>query len=364
MLARPELVRLYRDLADQAVLSVYLDVGQTDPAQRRAWKTRLEHEASLEARRVAAGEADEEEFQAALAHVTAALDGEGFVKGQGWGGFANAEGLFHHEALPVPMPDLVRFERGARVAPYVRGLKRLRPVSLAVGDRRRIRLFALQEGRLVELPAVVADQDLGDLSDGAVSKAGSRHSGQRGETASDRARRVLDESAERLWKEAMERAVDGAGEDGFLVLGGTPEAVGHLENMVPDRLRDRTETSTGMHVEMPLPELEQAVAESASVLNKRLQSGWVESVIDRARSGGRGVLGREGTVRALREMRVDTLLLSRAFVRDHPDLADHCVGTALAQDAEIEEVSGPGADLLDSEAGGIGARLRYRAPGG
>jgi hypothetical protein len=363
MLARPDLARLYRDLADQAILSVYLDVGQTDPAQRRAWKTRLEHEASLEARRVAAGEDDEALFRAALAHVTSELDGEGFIEGQGWVGFANAEGLLHHEALPVPMPDLVRFETGARVAPYVRGLKRLRPVSVAVGDRRRIRLFALQSGRLVELPGVVADQDLGDLSDGAVSKAGSRHSGQRGQTAADRARRVLDESAERLWKEATERVVDAVGDDGFVVLGGTPEAMGRLEALMPDRLRDRLETSGTLHVEMSTGDLEEAVAESASVLNKRLQAEWVDTVLDLARSGGRGVLGTEGTVRALKEMRVDTLLLSRDFVRDNPELADHCVGTALAQDAEIEEVSGPGADVLDAEAGGVAARLRYRPAG-
>ena len=49
---------------------------------------------------------------------------------------------------------------------------------------------------------------------------------------------------------------------------------------------------------------------------------------------------------------------------DYEDLADRCVGTALAQDADIEEVSGPGAEVLDREAGGLAARLRYRAPGG
>lgn len=96
------------------------------------------------------------------------------------------------------------------------------------------------------------------------------------------------------------------------------------------------------------------------MLNKRLQGELVDGVIDQARAGGKGVLGRDETVAALREMRVDTLLLSRALLRDDPELADRCVGTALAQDAEVEEVSGPGAERLDEEGGGMGARLRYR----
>jgi hypothetical protein len=59
-------------------------------------------------------------------------------------------------------------------------------------------------------------------------------------------------------------------------------------------------------------------------------------------------------------MRVDTLLLSRTFIRAQPDAADQCVGSALAQDASVEELSEEGAARLDREGGGIGARLRYR----
>lgn len=360
MLDRADLVRLYRELRDRPVLSVYLDVDQHDPAERRVWKTRLEREARLEARRIADDGGDSDAFDAAFAHVEDALKDSGFVQGRGWVGFATTDGLVYHESLPVPMPDLVRWEEGIRAAPYIRGLKRLRRIAVIIGDRRRVRLFGLRGSELHEEPSMVADQDVGDLSDVGMRKSGSRRSGMRGETATDQAQRFLDQSSERLWKEAVERLADIAGDGGFVVVGGTPETTGRLESLLPDRLRVRAETSTALHIDMALPEVKEGVEELASVLNKRLQGELVDGVIDQARAGGKGVLGRDETLAALREMRVDTLLLSRALLRDDPELADRCVGTALAQDAEVEEVSGPGAERLDEEGGGMGARLRYR----
>jgi len=360
MLDRAHLVQLYRELRDLPVLSVYLDVDQHDPAQRRAWKVRLDREASLEGKRIAEAGGDPSAFQAALSHIEETLRDQGFVQGRGWVGFATAEGVRYHESLAAPMPDLVRWEDGIRVAPYVRGLKRLRKISVAIADRRRVRLFGLEGSQLVETKTLAADQEVGDLSDVGISKAGSRRSGVRGETATDQAQRVLDQGSERLWKEAVERVVEASGSDGFIVLGGTPSAVGRLEALLPDRVRDRTETAPAMHLDQSLSEVQELVESAASVLNKRLQGELVAGVIDQARAGGKGVLGPEETVTALRQMRVDTLLLSRNFLRDDPELADRAVGTALAQDAEVEEVSGPGAEVLDHEAGGMGAKLRYR----
>ena len=360
MLDRARLVQLYRELRDLPVLSVYLDVDQHDPAQRRAWKVRLDREASLEGKRVAEAGGDEDAFRAALGHIEETLRDQGFVQGRGWVGFATADGVRYHESLAAPMPDLVRFEDGIRVAPYVRGLKRLRKIAVAIADRRRVRLFRLEGSQLVETEPLSNESDVGDLSDVGVSKAGSRRSGVRGETAADQAQRTLDQGSDRLWKEAVERIVEESGADGFIVLGGTPEAVGRLEALLPDRVRHRTESNLAMHLDQSLQDVQEMVEGAASILNKRLQGDLVAGVVDLARAGGKGVLGPEGTVTALREMRVDTLLLSRNFLRDDPELADRAVGTALAQDAEVEEVSGPGAEVLDHEAGGMGARLRYR----
>lgn len=362
MLDRAELVRLYRELRDQRVLSVYLDVDQHDPAQRSVWRTRLDSQLASEARRIANGGSEKADFQAASGHLQGVLQEEGFIRGRGWVGFATPEGLVHHEALPVPMPNLVRWEDGIRAGPYIRGLKRLRPIAVVIADRRRARLFDLVGGELTEQEALQAEHDLTDLPEPGVRRGGGR-TGVRGETASDQARRVLEESAERMWKGAVERLTELAGHDGFVVVGGTPEAVARIEPLLPARLAERSQPAPSLHLDMSKSEVREAVSGMAGALNQRYQEELVHEVVDQARSGGKGVLGRDATVLALREMRVDTLLLSRSVLRDDPELADHSVGAALAQDAEVEEVSGPGSDRLDFEGGGMGARLRYRIDG-
>ena len=87
----------------------------------------------------------------------------------------------------------------------------------------------------------------------------------------------------------------------------------------------------------------------------------VAEVMDAARAGGRGTLGRQDTLAALEAMSVDTLLLSRGFIHEHPDISDHAVGLAFVQGADVEEVSGAVAEVLDGEGAGIAARLRFHA---
>lgn len=117
-----------------------------------------------------------------------------------------------------------------------------------------------------------------------------------------------------------------------------------------------------MRMDMTPAEVKEACRDAASVLRQRQQSHLLEEVVDLARSGGRGTLGKVETLRALQERRVDTLLLSRSFIQSHPDLADHLVGAAFQQGAEAEELSDGGAERLDEEGGGIAARLRYTIP--
>ena len=88
----------------------------------------------------------------------------------------------------------------------------------------------------------------------------------------------------------------------------------------------------------------------------------VRFVFDQARAGSKGALGLQETTKALEEMRVDTLFLSREQTRDDPDNAERLIALAFAGHASVEEVSGAAGDLLDDESEGIAARLRFRGP--
>jgi peptide subunit release factor 1 (eRF1) len=101
------------------------------------------------------------------------------------------------------------------------------------------------------------------------------------------------------------------------------------------------------------------VEDAASELTRRLQDGLLREVVDAARSGGRGALGVQAVTEALREGRVDRLLISRGFREREADFADRFAGSAFEHGGEVEELSGEAAEHLDAEGEGVAARLRY-----
>ena len=193
MLTHDKLVELHQELATIPVLSVYLDGNQHDPAQRNAWRTELEHGLD-EARRGlnSAGDEESKAFDLAARFVQGELQNfDGFLPDKAFVAFATADRLWYGETVSVSMPNLVRWERGTSVAPYVRGLKQERPVVVALLDSQRARVFLYRDGGVEEVADLRADTFVGDLSDSGMSKRSSLSSGLRGETRTDAAQRVL-----------------------------------------------------------------------------------------------------------------------------------------------------------------------------
>ncbi len=362
MLTRDQLAELYRGLQREKVLSVYVDGVGRDPALRRIWRRRLSQELEKEAHRLREVDSGEREaFKAAQDRLLKELDDfDTFLPGKGWVGFATADGVRHAESLPVQVPNLARWAPGPRVAPYIRGLKQLRPMAVAMVDSRRGRIFLYKEGALEEVEDFRADTFLGDLMDPSAPQRAGHHSGSRGETATDAAQRFLEEGTSRMLKRVRDVCLDLIKPDGFLLLGGDQEAVALLRPTLPKKLDRRILENPSLFVEMGLPEVKKAAAEGASTLAKLRQHSLLEQITEQAYSGGNGSLGGEETILALREGRVDILALSRGFVEANPDLADQCVSDAFQQGADVRVLSGAPGEKLDAEGGGIGARLRYR----
>ncbi len=364
MLTRDQLADLYRGLQQERVLSVYLDGVGKDPARRRVWRRRLAQELEREAHRLGLDNSDEKDgFETAQELVLKKLDDyQSFLPGKGFVAFATADGIRHAETLPVQVPNLVRWGTGPKVAPYIRGLKQLRPMVTALVDGRRGRVFRYKEARVEEVLDLRSDTFLGDLTDEASRKMASTHSGTRGKTATDAAQRYLEVAAGKMLKKVRDLVCDLACEDGFVLLGGTQEALAILRPMMPKVMDRRILENTSLFVEMSLPEVKAATAEGASALAKRRQQELLDQIEEQTYARGNGCLGGENTVRALMDGSVDILVLSRSFVEANPDFADQCVGQAFRQNAEVRVLGGGPADRLDEVGGGIGARLRYRSP--
>ena len=359
MLTHDRMVELHRQLADTSVLSVYIDGNQHDPAERNKWRTRMEQGLD-ETRRSLTGE-ELGGFDAAARLIQAELTAfDAFLHDKAFVAFASADKLWHAQAVSVSMPDLVRWDQGMAVAPYVRGLKQERPVVVGLIDSQRARIFLYRDGGVQEVDDLRADTFMGDLSDVGTSKRGSTSSGQRGETSTDAVHRALEVQSARLVKEVAKVVAHRAGDHGFVVLGGTNEMENWVQGELPKSFEDRTIIDPALHIEMREAEVRRAVGDAASELTKRWQLGLVELLFDQARAGGRAAMGMAETEQALEQMRVDTLLLSRTRTREQAADSDRLIGMAFAGAAHVEEVSGTAGERLDLESEGIAARLRFR----
>ncbi|UCC24788.1 MAG: hypothetical protein JSU98_13785 [Gemmatimonadales bacterium] len=359
MLTLEHLTRLHRDLRDKLVLSVYLDTDQHDPAQRVAWKTRFDRALAGIRRDLESKGQDLTPFLAAKDLLEQELDRDGFLEGKGWVAFGGAAGV--HVAGPVPfhVPDQVSWDTGVHLAPYLRGLRHLRPVVVVVADRRHARFLEFREGILTEKPGLVAFGDVGDVADSGVAKRAARNSGVRGATAKDLANRFLEVEADRLHHAVVDRVQEAVGKEGLVLFGGPGETASRLLGMLERSLQERARIVPGLSMEDDTNRMTQAVGDAASELSRTLQERMLDEVLDQALANGRGRVGTRDARKALRENRADLLLVSATLVENHTELAEQLVGAALDQSSDVELLVGPAAVRLDEVGEGLAVRLRY-----
>ncbi|HEY9448362.1 MAG TPA: hypothetical protein VIQ60_01370, partial [Gemmatimonadaceae bacterium] len=146
MLTRSEILGIERSLRGSLVLSVYLDSPPRDPAQRAAWRTRLDH-ALERARDVATERSELKAFDLAAALLRDELASvTGAPGAAGWMGYVTSDAVQLRASLPVPVPLLVRWGRGAVVAPALRALKEERIAVIAIVDSRSARILRYGNG--------------------------------------------------------------------------------------------------------------------------------------------------------------------------------------------------------------------------
>jgi hypothetical protein len=361
MLAQSQLVDLYRAHRDDSVLSVYLDTDQRDFAERSKWRVTLKNRLSEERRLVS----DSTAFDRARDRLERRLltDDNGFIEGRGWAGFATADECIYTEALPVPMPDLVRWETGLRVAPYARALKQSRPVLAILIDSRRAAVHRYYMGALSGGARLEVDTDVGGLTDVSVAKRATERTGVRGMTAADAAQRLSEVERDRLVARAAEDIRLHAGNDGVVVVGGADRVVSSLCQALADLGEHRVFAEKGLTFDMTSAELRERLELVASEISAADQARTLREVIAGARAGGGAELGQDRVERALVEKRVRTLIVSDGLRAGQPDRADHLEGAAFEQWASVVEVSRDAGTRLDREGEGVGALLRYRVHG-
>jgi peptide chain release factor subunit 1 len=171
-----------------------------------------------------------------------------------------------------------------------------------------------------------------------------------------------------------------------LAIGGTEETTKELINMLPDPVR-RTLIGT-FHVDVKHAS-DEAVLDQARALHReherQTEQELVANLADAAESGGKGAIGIAPTLEAVRDGRVETLVLADGITVEGsacvscdyfaaerfdrcpacgaegepaPDIIDRALERAFLSGARIESAFGEASEWLIAR-GGLGAVLRY-----
>jgi hypothetical protein len=211
----------------------------------------------------------------------------------------SVQGWFEVLPLPWPVADAAGLGRRARIARLMASLDEHRPLLVGLIDRRRLRLFAFEQGRLEELVGVT------DLEPRAVDTG----------IPEGRFEHYREEEARLHYRRAAKRIETAlaAGAWEQWIIGGPDEAVEGLEHQLPHAVSRRLAGLVSVRVSAPVDELAQATKEAADLVTGRRENETVRKLAELTGPGQVGAAGLAPTLAALNDRRVATLLVADNF---------------------------------------------------
>jgi hypothetical protein len=361
MLNHQELVALARALREERVLSVYIDGSVADPKDRRLWRLEVDHQIKTIRQNIQGMSHSERElFEECVRHLDRLLAPiDGALGAPGYAAFITRAASQYSETLPVPMPTLAAWRKGARIAPYMRAFKQNRPVVVVVADTRDATLYRYVHGTLEHIDDLHATVVTDEPSHMSNAPRPGFHPGVRGTPGKDETQREVVVASKRMIADAAARALKAAGDDGWLLVGGIPEIAAHVKQAIAEHAEGRVRQMSPLDIHATEAQIATAAQQGASALRDEFDSQRIANMIDREQATGLAAFGHSATERALQQMRVRELYLSHRFLEEHTRHAEDAVRDAIDQGATVEEVERDAAERLDKH-GGIAARLRYR----
>jgi hypothetical protein len=329
---------------------------------RHSWRAALG--AALQPVRSGLTDDDERaEFDRAAAYLDdpwPPIDGVWGMKG--WAAFLTPDGARYAGSLPVQPPTLAAWRYAPVITPYLRAFKQHRPVIIALVDSRSARLYRYAVGELEELPELalsVPDSAEPGAQERPPAKGGPSHPGPRGTLDTEALQKRKAANFHRLATSLASRLVELAGDDGWILIGGTREWARHAGEAIPSTHAGRVMVSSTLDHNAHEKDIADAAKHAASELRSAQGHDLVERILERSCEGGRGASGVPTVQRALQAGAVDMLVVSPHFLNRADIDVEEMVRTALARGADIEVLSGSAATDLDERSEGVAARLRF-----
>jgi len=270
--------------------------------------------------------------------------------------FVTLDGVVYAAATAVAVAPVAVWERGLHLAPLLREASLGPPAAALLLEARRVHLYRFDPpGVLQPLETLVA---LGEPN--AVGAVGHVQAESRGTIVAEEAGRYQLAARHHLYDEALRRADEAAGPEGWIAIAGSSGSVAAASALVPRTQAWRTIELERFDVRSSDAEVARALGGAIARREAQRDGDVVRELLEEHGARARGVAGIEATRAAIARAAVATLLMSADYVRAHALEADTLLATALAQGAAVREVAGMAGWALDLRAGGVAARLRYR----
>lgn len=259
--------------------------------------------------------------------------------------------------LNVPVENAVAFGKPL-VTPLLWAIDEYEPYLITMVDHEKARFLVAYLGSIGYEETTTLELDTEDwprkttqTTSGAVDKLAQRN-------ARDDFDKRVEHFTSQFYHDVAHRAVKLAAEHKArrIILGGDERAAHAVRDCLP------ATASSSVVAVLPIPmrysagEILEHVTPAALEYERQEELALVHQVIDMAKAGGRGALGKKAVTAALNQHRVE-LLIAPWPPADHDKIADLAL-KVFASGGQIELVHGAAADQLNDE-GGLAAQLYY-----
>lgn len=263
--------------------------------------------------------------------------------------------------LPVPVENRIAFGKPL-IAPLVWAIDEYQPYLVVMVDTEKASFIKAYLGRAGQQDTMTLEMDTSDWREKTLMPPSFRRNAAAGVTHGDQRERFEDRVEEwvgRFYKDVAERIVELAQEQGIerIVIGGNEESAHAVHKLLPEKLTKAVVDVQGIPMRYTPHEVLSQILPTALDHEREHEMNLVEQVVNLAKAGGRGALGKEAVLHALEQQRVELLIVPWPLP-DGDGLMTELPMRAMESGCAIEMVHGEAAERVKAE-GGLAARLYY-----
>lgn len=279
-------------------------------------------------------------------------------------GLAMFYGPDMEEVYPLAMPidNQIAFGKPL-VAPLIWAIDEYEPYLVVLVDTEKAHFIRAYLGSAGQQDTISLELDTSDWREKTLMPPAFRNSatvggvthGDQREAFEDR----VDEWVTRFYREVAERTDELTREQEIerIVIAGSEESAHAVQKLLPEKLAKRVVDVQAIPMRYAVHEVLKQILPTALDYERNHEMELVEQVINMAKAGGRGALGKEAVLHALDQQRVELLIIPWPLP-DGDGVLSELPLRIMESGGAMELVHGEAAERIKAE-GGLAARLYY-----